>query len=146
MTDKQIEELNRILLDWENEGGDRVFTFVEGLLATQEKQLKIDCIDEYQRGYRDGVKDEIECVETSGEHLELQKKLEGIPFVAFGNNELGEQVGDCAVCPHCKKKHKVEYGETINKDGTKSPNKVLGFVKCGKESYLVAIDEKLIKV
>ena len=28
-----------------------------------------------ERGYYQGVKDEIECVETSGEHLDLQIKL-----------------------------------------------------------------------
>ena len=29
----------------------------------------------YFEGYKKGVKDEIVCVETSGEHLDLQKKL-----------------------------------------------------------------------
>jgi len=29
----------------------------------------------WDKGYKEGIKDEIECVETSGEHLDLQKKL-----------------------------------------------------------------------
>jgi len=32
----------------------------------------------FDEGYKKGVKDEIECVETSGEHLDLQKKLKPI--------------------------------------------------------------------
>ena len=32
-------------------------------------------LDEFFKGYEKGVADEIECVETSGEHLDLQKKL-----------------------------------------------------------------------
>lgn len=31
--------------------------------------------DAYDEGYHNGVDDEIECVEASGEHLDLQKKL-----------------------------------------------------------------------
>lgn len=29
----------------------------------------------YDKGYKEGVKDEIECVEVSGEHLDLQRKI-----------------------------------------------------------------------
>jgi len=38
-------------------------------LVRDEKQKS------FEEGYKKGVKDEIECVETSGEHLDLQKKL-----------------------------------------------------------------------
>ena len=31
--------------------------------------------ESFIEGYKKGVKDEIECVETSGEHLSLQKRL-----------------------------------------------------------------------
>lgn len=29
----------------------------------------------YEAGYFQGIKDEIECVETSGEHLDLQERM-----------------------------------------------------------------------
>ena len=72
--------------------------------------------------------------------------MRNIPFLAIGNNELGPEVGKSARCPNCKKHHTVEYGYKILPDGTKEPSRVLGFVKCGKKSFLVAINEKLIKL
>lgn len=67
-------------------------------------------------------------------------KRKEIPFIAVGNNELDEMepIGETALCPNCKKKHKVEYG--TDEDGNES--KVLGFVNCGKKSYLVSVDGK----
>jgi len=68
------------------------------------------------------------------------------PFVAIGNDELGESdVGETLKCKRCGKKHKVEYGEEILKDGTRIPSKLLGFIKCRGKAYLVAINGKLIK-
>ncbi len=46
-----------------------------------------------------------------------------------------------AVCPKCKKTHKIKYGIDTK---TKKISKLLGFVDCGKESYLVTIAGKLI--
>jgi len=71
-------------------------------------------------------------------------KFEGIPYFAVGNGELDGQpeVGKTALCPHCKKFHKVEYGIDIK---TGKESKMLAFVKCGKSSYLVAIGGKLLK-
>jgi hypothetical protein len=64
-----------------------------------------------------------------------------IPFLAIGNEELGKKVGTKAKCPHCKKLHKVLYGK--RKEGNKwVASKMLGYVKCGKEAYIVAIDGK----
>ena len=64
------------------------------------------------------------------------------PFLAVGNDELGDPVGDKAVCPNCKKKHKVKYG--TDKDGKES--KLLGFVSCTDGgSYLVSISGELLK-
>ncbi len=75
--------------------------------------------------------------------------MKDTPFVAFGNDELGERVGDKATCPNCKKKHKVEYGELVNKDENgkeyRVPSKMLGAVSCKGSHYLVSLDEKLIK-
>lgn len=67
-------------------------------------------------------------------------EMNDIPFLAIGNDELGKDIGTHAPCPKCKKKHKVEYGNRILENGDKVPSKTLGFVKCGKDSYLVAIE------
>ena len=67
------------------------------------------------------------------------------PFVAIGNDEIGEKVGKTLKCKRCGKRHKVEYGEEILKGGTRIPSKLLGFIKCRGKAYLVAIDGKLIK-
>ena len=59
---------------------------------------------------------------------------------AIGNDELDKlpKVGKTVRCPKCTKKHRVNYG--TDSDGKKSL--VLGFIKHGKVSYLVSIDEK----
>ena len=70
-----------------------------------------------------------------------------LPFVAIGNEELeqSEYIGKTILCNRCGKRHTVEYGERVLKDGTKVPSKMLGFVKCGKISYLVSLNEKDIR-
>lgn len=67
-----------------------------------------------------------------------------IPYFAIGNNELAEKqkIGKTVKCKVCGKRHKVCYGETINQDGTKTPSKLLGFITCGKSSYLVSVAGK----
>jgi len=64
--------------------------------------------------------------------------MNNIPFIAIGNDELGEPVGKYTICPKCKKKHLVKYGDEII-DGKKVKSTLLGYVKCGKSSYAVAI-------
>ena len=70
-------------------------------------------------------------------------KKEEKPFVAYGNNELDEKetAGKDAVCPNCKKKHTITFGTDAE---TGKTSKMLGFVKCGEESYLVSINGKLL--
>jgi len=67
-----------------------------------------------------------------------------IPFIAFGNDELEKMpdLGKEAVCPHCGKKHKVEYGKKVLGDGTKVEDKTLAYVQCGDEVYLVGVNGK----
>jgi hypothetical protein len=67
-------------------------------------------------------------------------------MIAISNNELEylSSVGRTAKCPNCGKMHKVKYGKKVLKDGTKVPTNMLGFVKCGNNSYLVSIEDKLI--
>ena len=47
-------------------------------------------------------------------------------------------------CNGCKGWHELIYGETINEDGTRTPSKKLGFVKCGDETYLSTVDGESI--
>lgn len=66
---------------------------------------------------------------------------------AIGNNELDqlEPIGKKTKCPQCGKQHEVKYGEKVNPDGTKEPSKLLGYVNCGKKSYLVAVKGMRLK-
>ena len=63
-------------------------------------------------------------------------KGEDIPYFAIGNEELAQKklAGTHATCPKCGKKHKIKYGS--------SESLSLGFVDCGKKSYLVVIEGK----
>ncbi len=65
---------------------------------------------------------------------------------AIGNDELNasEVLGNYVVCRKCRKRHKVQFGEEILKDGTRVPSKLLAFYKCGKKSYLAGINGKKI--
>ena len=67
-------------------------------------------------------------------------KGEDIPYFAIGNRELAQKkpAGTHATCPICGKTHKIKYG--TGKDGKESAT--LGFVDCGKKSYLVVIEGK----
>ena len=111
-------------------GGDR-FPFF-GELAF----CGLDCISSY--GY--------DCGRPIHRELLDWKEVPSnkLPFIAIGNDELGDPVGETAPCPRCSETHTVKYGETVNKDGTRSPSKLLGFVKCGEDSYLVAVAGKLM--
>lgn len=65
------------------------------------------------------------------------------PFLAVGNDELGEEVTDRAICPHCGELHDLVYGERVLADGTKEPCKMLGVVKCANgHLYLGSINGK----
>ena len=56
-------------------------------------------------------------------------------FIAVGNDELGEDVGDKSVCPNCKQEHDVIWG---TEKGVET--KTIGGVKCTNgKLYLVAI-------
>jgi hypothetical protein len=70
------------------------------------------------------------------------------PFVAFGNDELGDLIGDTIKCPSCGEPHSVEYGERIfkNEDGTerREPSKLLAYYKCGTSTYLCAINGRSV--
>jgi hypothetical protein len=75
------------------------------------------------------------------------KKTKLPPFVAIGADELGDDVGEMALCRVCGKEHPVQYGDRILPDGTKEPSKMLAFYKCPKSkmSYLHGIDGKVWK-
>jgi len=66
-----------------------------------------------------------------------------IPFIAFGNDELGVPLrkGDLIDCPLCARIHPIP----CSKDAVtgKETNIVL-FYKCGKKTYLAGIDGRSI--
>jgi hypothetical protein len=70
-------------------------------------------------------------------------KKKSIPFIAVGGDDLGEEVGKYAKCPHCSKQHLVLYGEKVLDDGSKVPSNMLGYVQCRKASYVVAINGQI---
>jgi hypothetical protein len=63
-------------------------------------------------------------------------KFKGVPFLAVGNDELGDPVGKTEICPGCKKKHRVRMLGGIGG---------LAVLQCGKKSYLVGIKGKKIR-
>jgi hypothetical protein len=76
------------------------------------------------------------------------------PMLAVGNGELDNNpnVPEIYQCPRCNQQHKVEYGNKIEKDGSKTPSKTLAYVKCrGKtlfskeKTYLVGLHGKLLR-
>lgn len=70
-------------------------------------------------------------------------------MVAIGNKELAElpySIREEATCPKCWKQHKIQYGEEIMPDGSKIQSTTLGYVKCNGKSYLVSIQNKLLRI
>lgn len=69
------------------------------------------------------------------------------PFIAVGNGELEDNanVPEEYDCPRCGKSHPVEYFNKIEKDGTKTPSKMLAYVKCKKKKYLIGLNGKMLK-
>lgn len=112
------------------------------------KKREIKLIEEMSREYYNAV----ELVDRVGREIDKLSELAAsnkktAMALAVGNEELGKFIGVNAICPNCKKYHKVKYGDKVNKDGTLSPSKLLGYVKCNNgEAYLVAIDGREYKV
>jgi len=73
-------------------------------------------------------------------------KKKEMPFLAVGNEEIENnptvKEGDMIKCHICKKKHPLEYG--IDKE-TGEESDLAGFIKCGKETYLMSINGKLLR-
>lgn len=68
-------------------------------------------------------------------------------MLAIGNEELEDapNIGKTIHCTRCGQRHRVEYGDKVEKDGTKTPSKLLAFVRCQKNTYLVGINGKDIR-
>jgi len=74
-----------------------------------------------------------------------------VPFMSISNEELSQKkdVSTVVTCKNCGRKHKVEYGtsKTLKDEGTYTEpvkSNMLGFVKCGEETFLVSIAGKEI--
>ena len=66
-------------------------------------------------------------------------------FIAIGNGELKEALTETITCERCGEKHTIEYGSTINEDGTHTPSKLLAFVECQGKLYLAGIEGKRVR-
>ena len=67
-------------------------------------------------------------------------------MIVVGADELGKDIREYVNCPNCGELHRVKYGNKVEKDGTLTPSKLLGYVKCDNgNSYLVAINGKELK-
>jgi hypothetical protein len=66
---------------------------------------------------------------------------------AIGNEEIDAApvLGETVSCWICGKEHHISYGDIVNKDGTKTPSKLIAFFKCGKQTYLAGIDGKELR-
>lgn len=75
--------------------------------------------------------------------------MSDLPFVAIGNDELGEPVGESITCRTCGEQHAIEYGKsrTLRDDGTwteYTPSKVLGFYRCCGQLYLASLGGRAV--
>jgi len=68
-------------------------------------------------------------------------------MLAIGNDEIEKAppLGDFILCTVCGKRHRIEFGDEVLKDGTKKQSKLLAFYKCGGKSYLAGINGKDIR-
>lgn len=66
-----------------------------------------------------------------------------VPFIAIGNDELGDFLHTFVNCPHCGEQHEIQCSsqDSMNKDKPVT----LQFYKCGEKSYLVGINNKEFK-
>lgn len=60
-------------------------------------------------------------------------------FLAIGNDELGEPLGETMTCPHCGADHAVIHAESIDADGNVIGRGALAWYKCGDVSYFAGI-------
>ena len=67
-----------------------------------------------------------------------------VPYLAVGNDELGDPVGEYALCPRCKRERPVQYGKELI-DGKFVPSKLLAYVQCCDNTFLVGIKGRIIK-
>ena len=76
------------------------------------------------------------------------RKITEENHMAIGNDQLGGVIGEQAICPNCKKLHKVEFGTARDwlPDGSLSEPRPsnMGYVKCGDDVYIVAVGGKKI--
>ena len=69
-----------------------------------------------------------------------------VPFMAVGNDELGEQLGKTIKCPHCLQEHEITTGTVKDQvTGEQIPSDILQFYKCGDTTYLAGIKGKRVK-
>lgn len=60
----------------------------------------------------------------------VEDPLEGIPWIAVGNDQLGDALKKTHMCPECHKRHAVQHSSCLS------------WVKCPKslECYIIGMD------
>ena len=46
-------------------------------------------------------------------------------------------------CPQCGAEHPIEHGVSVAADGTRSPDTLLRFYRCGTELYIASVNGRL---
>lgn len=64
-----------------------------------------------------------------------------IPYIAVGNDELGDPLGATIVCPRCGQAHPIRLAT----DAAGNPSQLLQFYECGTTMYLAGIRGYAIK-
>jgi hypothetical protein len=67
---------------------------------------------------------------------------DGVPYsyIAIGNDELGEELQNFIVCPHCNEQHEVQCSST--NPANRGNLLTIQFYKCGDKTYLAGINRK----
>lgn len=63
-----------------------------------------------------------------------------LPYIAVGNDELGDYLQPTIHCPHCKQQHEIECSSEDPRNKGKSVT--LQFYKCGDRTYLAGINRQ----
>ena len=65
-----------------------------------------------------------------------------LPYVAIGNDQLGDNLPPTITCSHCRQQHLIQCS---SEDTANAGNSVtLQFYKCGEKTYLAGINRQEI--
>jgi len=71
--------------------------------------------------------------------------MASIPFMAVGNDELGDKLGETITCPRCGEPHRIECGKKFNpKTKEYELSNLLQFYNCGNKSFMCGLNGRKI--